>query len=238
LERVKSQLRLVPAAERDEFLLEIRSHLYEAYKQTPGEDDVARILTVLRNLGEPAEVVSDRLPRTMVRSGAKRTLPLYVVGGILIALFGIPLGFGGVAALGGLLLALTGVVAAFYATAGGVVLVGGVVLSLGLTRILLPDLFDFLVARGFIQINGPPGELFDRIAPSDQGLLLILLAGVLAASGLGMMWLGTYLVRGLRFLFSLAFDGMHRLAQRIRRKLRQHPFGLPASEVSFVSNHK
>ena len=45
LERVKSQLRLVPVRERDEFLREIESHLYEAYQQTPGEDDVARIAT-------------------------------------------------------------------------------------------------------------------------------------------------------------------------------------------------
>lgn len=78
LERVKSQLRLAPVRERNEFLAEIESHLYEAYQQTPGEDDVAGILAVLRNLGEPAEVVSDRLPRTMARSGTKRNLPLYV----------------------------------------------------------------------------------------------------------------------------------------------------------------
>ena len=63
LERVKSQLRLVPTREQNEFLREIESHLYEAYRQTPGDDDVARILAVLRNLGEPAEVVSDRLAR-------------------------------------------------------------------------------------------------------------------------------------------------------------------------------
>ena len=74
---------------------EIQSHVYEAYQQMPGEDDVARIFAVLRNLGEPGEVVADRLPGAMVRSGTRRNLPLYVAGGILIALFGIPLGFGG-----------------------------------------------------------------------------------------------------------------------------------------------
>src|SRR5271167_172680 len=88
LERVKSQLRLVPVREQSEFLREIESHVYEAYQQTPGEDDVARILAVLRNLGEPAQVVSDRLPGAMLRSGAKRKIPLYIIGGILIALFG------------------------------------------------------------------------------------------------------------------------------------------------------
>lgn len=34
LERVKSQLRLVPAREQDDFLREIQSHLYEAYQQS------------------------------------------------------------------------------------------------------------------------------------------------------------------------------------------------------------
>ena len=43
LERVTAQLRLVPAQEHDEFLREIKSHVYEAYQQTPGEDEVARI---------------------------------------------------------------------------------------------------------------------------------------------------------------------------------------------------
>src|SRR5260370_26673188 len=99
LQRVKSQLRPVPPREQEDFLREIQSHVYEAYQQTPGDDDVVRILVVLRKLGEPAEVVSDRLPAAMVRSGTKRSLPLYVVGGILIALFGIPLGFGGVGVL-------------------------------------------------------------------------------------------------------------------------------------------
>ena len=116
MERVKSQLGLVPIREQNEFLREIESHLYEAYQQTPGDDDVARILAVLRNLGEPAEVVSDRLPGTMVRSGTKRNLPLYVVGGILIALFGIPLGFGGLGVLVGILGGLAGMLVAFYAT--------------------------------------------------------------------------------------------------------------------------
>ena len=69
LERVRLQLRTVPARERDEFLREIESHLYEAYQNTPGDDAVARILAVMRNFGEPAEVVADRLPGAMVRSG-------------------------------------------------------------------------------------------------------------------------------------------------------------------------
>lgn len=235
LERVKSQLRLVPAHEQGEFLREIESHLYEAYQRTPGEDDVARILAVLRNFGEPGEVVSDRLPGAMVRSGTKHNLPLYVVGGIFIALFGIPLGFGGVGVLVGLLAALAGILVAYYATAGSFLLVGALTMLLGLTRILLPQLFDRLVVLGYIQINGPVGEFLDHFSPSYQGLLMILFASVFAAGGLGMLWLGRYMLRGLRFLFSLTFDWMRRFAQGVRRKLRRDNHEAPQlSKVSFV----
>ena len=218
LERVKSQLLLVPVREQNEFLREIESHVYEAYQQMPGEDDVARILAVLRNLGEPAEVVSDRLPGTMVRSGTKRNLPLYVVGGILIALFGLPLGFGGLGVLAGLLAAVAGVLIAFYAVTGSFLLVGSLVTLLGLTRFLSPQFFDRLVDLGFVQLGSPVGEFLDQFSPADQGLLMMLVGCILLGFGLGMLWLGKRLLRGLRFLFSLLFDRMRRLAQTVRRK--------------------
>jgi uncharacterized membrane protein len=220
LERVKSQLLLVPVREQNEFLREIESHVYEAYQQMPGEDDVARILAVLRNLGEPAEVVSDRLPGTMVRSGTKRNLPLYVVGGILIALFGLPLGFGGLGVLAGLLAAVAGVLIAFYAVTGSFLLVGSLVTLLGLTRFLSPQFFDRLVDLGFVQLGSPVGEFLDQFSPADQGLLMMLVGCILLGFGLGMLWLGKRLLRGLRFLFSLLFDRARRLAQTVRRKLR------------------
>jgi hypothetical protein len=203
----------------------------------PGDDDVARILAVLRNLGDPAEVVSDRLPGAMVRSGTKRNLPLYVVGGILIALFGVPLGFGGIGVLIGLLGALAGVLVAYYATAESILLVGAVFGSLGLTRIVVPELWDKLVTLGFIQMNGPVADFLDHFPVFDQNLLLLLFASVFVVSGLGMLRLGRYLLRGLRFLFSLVFDWTRRFAQSVQRKLRQdNRGGLPVSEVSFVKS--
>jgi uncharacterized membrane protein len=218
LERVKGHLRLIPTREQEEFLKEIQSHLYEAYQQTPGTDEVARILGVLRNLGEPAEVVSDRLPGVMVRSGAKRNQLLYVAGGILIALFGIPLGFGGVAVLMGLLGSLAGLVAAYYAITGSVLLVGAVFMLMGMIQIVLPQLWDKLIALGFIQLNGPPAQLLDTFSVPDQGLIMVLFAALFAVSGLGMLRLGKRLLRGLRFLVDLAFDWMRRFAQSIRRR--------------------
>jgi len=219
LERVKLQLRLVSVQEQVEFLREIDSHLLEAYQQTPGEDDVARILEVLRKFGEPAEVVADRLPGAMVRSGTRHNLPLYIVGGIFIALFGLPLGSAGAGVLVGLLAALAGFLAAYYAVAGSLLLVGAVTMLVGLARILLPQLFDRLVALGYIQMGGPVGEFLDNFPPFYQGLLMILFASTFAAGGLGMLWLGRHMLRGLRFLFSLTFDWMRRVAQSARRSL-------------------
>jgi hypothetical protein len=242
-ERVKSQLRLVPVREREEFLREIQSHVYEAYQQacqqasqqTQGDDDVARILVVLRNFGEPSEVVSDRLPGAMVRSGSKRNLPLYVLGGILIGLFGIPLGFGGVGVLVGLLAALAGILVAYFAAAGSILLVGGIFTLLAFIRFALPDVWDKLVMLGVIQINGPVAEYFDRLTPPEQALLMILIATVFAAAGLGLLWLGKYMLRGMRFLLSLTFDWTRRFAQTVRRKFRRDQReGVPASQVSFV----
>lgn len=221
LSRVRLQLRVLPPGEQEEFLRELQSHIYEAYQQTPGDDEVARILAVLRNLGEPAEVVSDRLPGALVRSGTKRNLPLYIAGGLIVALFGIPLGFGGVAVLFGLLAALSAVVVAYYATAGSILLVGTLCMILGLIRLGWPQLFDRLVTMGVIQLNGPPNEFFERMTPADQGLFLILFAAIFIAAGLGLLWLGRYLLRGLRFLFNLAFDWTRRSAQSLRRRFRR-----------------
>jgi uncharacterized membrane protein len=232
LERVKAQLLRVPVRERTEFLGEIESHLYEAYQQTPGEDDIARILAVLRNLGEPADVVSERLPHTMVRSGAKHNLPLYIVGGTLIALFGIPLGFGGLGVLVGILGALAGLTVAFYATAGSILLVGSLFMLLGLTRMLLPQLFDRLVVLGVVQITPPGSDFLDQFSPSEQGLLMMMFGSAWLACGVGMLWLGKHLLRGLRFLFGLLVDRTRRFAEVVRRKLRKDPFSGPAHASS------
>jgi len=227
LDRVKAQLRLVPVREQAEFLAEIESHLYEAYQQMAGEDDVARILAVLRNFGEPAEVVFERLPHTMARSGKKRNVPLYIVGGIFIALFGIPLGFGGLGVLVGILAALAGLLVAFCTTAGSVILVGALCVLLGLVQALFPALFDSLVAHGVIQMGGPVGDFLDHFTHFEQGLMFILFGSVWLACGWGMLRLGRYLFRGLRFLAMLLFDRTRRFARGVRGKLRPENRDVP-----------
>ncbi len=217
LERLKGKLMLIPALERDEFLREIQSHIYEAYNESPGNNDTQRILAVLRNLGDPAEVVADRLPGAMMRSGSSRNVPLYIVGGILLVLFGIPLGFGGFGILLGLMGALAGLLFAYYAVAGSLLFSGGVIMLLGVTRFLLPEFWE---NHAYIQIDAPVGAFLDSLPPSDAGLLMMLFAAVFLAGAWGMFRLGKHLLRGLRFLFGLTFDWMRRFAQSVRRKLR------------------
>jgi len=219
MDRLKLRLRSVPTAERDEFLQEIRSHIYESYLQSGEGDDVTRILAVLGKLGEPAEVVSDRLSETMLSSGTRRKFPLHIVAGIFIAVFGIPLGFGGVAVLAGILVALTGVLVSFYATMAAAFLVGAVFLVLGLTRIYEPAVWDRFLAYGIIQMSGPAAGIFDQLTPLGQGALMIALSGVFIVFGMVLLWLGKYLTRGLRFMFTLIFDWVRKLAARARHRL-------------------
>jgi uncharacterized membrane protein len=230
MERVKLQLRLAPVREQNEFLAEIESHVYEAYQaseRTQGGDEVARILAVLRNLGEPAEVVSDRLPGAMARSGAKRNLPLYILGGILIALFGMPLGLGGLGVLVGILAAIGGVLVAFYAAAGSFLLVGGVFALLGLIRALFPRLLDGLIMLDVVRIDAPTAEFLNHFSTFGQGLLMMLFGAFWLACGFGMVRIGKYLFRGLRFLVVLLFDRMRRLTRGARAKLRPETRDVP-----------
>jgi hypothetical protein len=73
---------------------------------------------------------------------------------------------------------------------------------------------------GIIQVNGP-AEFFNHLSPTGQAFIMIVFASLFLASGLGLLRLGKYLVRGLRFLVSLIFDGARRLGKTIRRKLRR-----------------
>jgi uncharacterized membrane protein len=222
MDRLKSRLSPVPALERDEFLQEIRSHIFESYLQAVASsesDDVTRILAVLGKLGEPAEVVADRFSEAMMNSGTRRKFPLHIVVGVLVALFGIPLGFGGIAVLLGVLVALTGIVLSFYATMAVVFLTGTMLMVLGLTRIYEPAVWDRLLGYGVMQMDGPVAALFGQLTPLGQGVFMIVLAGVFVVCGMAMLWLGKYLTRGLRFLFALVFDWIRRLAIRVRRRV-------------------
>ncbi len=124
LSRVRSNMKGVPELDRDDFIKEIDSHIYESYSDEKNGDEVGKILKVLKKFGEPADVFTKSAPKTMYKIGKEKNIPLYILIGALIAIFGLPLGFGGLGVILGILGVLLGIVAAYYAVAIGFTLGG------------------------------------------------------------------------------------------------------------------
>jgi hypothetical protein len=111
-------------------------------------------------------------------------------------MFGLPLGFAGVAMLLGGLGALLGLVAAFFATATLLLVTGVMGMGLGLLRMLNPDLWDRLVAQGFIQVHGRIGQFLTYYHRQLGALVFIFMA---VAGRTGMLWLSKRMLKGMRF---------------------------------------
>lgn len=217
LQRVGLQLKRFPNTDQAEVIKELSSHIFESYRSAICAEPVSRILEVLRKLGEPADVVAEKLQDSLLNIRRLKRVPLSVLGGIVIGLFGLPLGFAGVAVMLGGLAAVLALVTAFFATATLMLVTGVVGMGLGLVRMLNPELWDQLVAQGFIQVHGRVGQFFDLLSPPTQGALLVFAFMAVAAAGLGMLWLSKRLLRGLRFLFDLMLDRARTLFRRRRR---------------------
>ncbi len=95
-------------------------------------------------------------------------------------------------------------------------------------------MFDQLTLLGFVQISAPTADFLEHFSRPEQNLLMILFGGVWLAIGAGMLWLGRYLFRGLRFLFALLFDRMRRLTQGFRGMLSQKREASPVLPLSFA----
>ena len=217
LQRVGIQLKRFPNSDQEEVLKELSSHIYESYGGESDSEPIDRILKVLRRLGGPADVVAEKLQESLLNLGKLKKVPLYVLAGIVVGMFGLPLGFAGVTMLVGGLGAVLGLVAAFFATAVLLLITGVIGVSLGLVRMLNPDLWYQLVAQGFIQVQGRIGQFFDLLSPAAQGALLVFFFMAIAAAGLGMLWLSKRMLRGLRFFFDLMLDRARTLFKRRRR---------------------
>jgi len=211
LERVQDQLHSVPLHERNEFLKEIRSHLFESYQQTSGSDDVTRILQVLRKMGEPAEVASERMPSLIPQTRSKWKILPHILAGVLVALIGIPFGLGGVALLVGVLVALTGVLVACYASAIAAFSAAAMFLVLGLIRSYQPELWERLIINGLIEMDRQFAVLFDSLSPVGQASLMMSLSCILAIVGLGMLWLGSRMKHVVRSVYLLESNALRKL---------------------------
>ena len=194
LERLKKGLKGLPGKDRDELAKEINSHIYESFRNDPTPDEVARILKVLDKLGEPADVISARMPEAMVTLGKKRRLPFLILAGLLIAFFGVPLGLGGLSAAVGIIIGVLAVIVSFYIVAFSLILAGWLSAVLLIVRLVVPGFLD-------------PWVNIYPLVPDPTFNIVIYIVGalVLSAIGFGMLWLGSRMMRGVRFVFRLLF---------------------------------
>jgi uncharacterized membrane protein len=190
LDRLKKGLRGIPAKDQDELVKEINSHIYESFRSDPTPDEVARILKVLDKLGEPADVISARMPEFMVTLGKKKKLPFLILAGVLIAFFGVPLGLSGLGAAVSLILGILAVVLAFYIAAFSLILTGWLSAVVMIVRLFSPGFLD------------PWIDIYPLVSdPTFNTVIYIVGALLIAALGFGMLWLGSRLMRGVRFVF-------------------------------------
>lgn len=194
LDRLKKGLRGIPAKDQEELVKEIHSHIYESFRNDPAGDEVARILRVLDKLGEPATVISARMPEAMVTLGKKKKLPFLILAGVLIAFFGVPLGLGGLGAAIGLIIAVLALIFSFYITAFSLILAGWLSAVILIVRIFSPGFLDRWI------------DIYPLVSdPTSNTIIYIVGALLIAAVGFGMLWLGSRMMRGVRFVFRLLF---------------------------------
>jgi len=192
LERLRAGLKGIPAKDQDELVKEIHSHIYESFQNDPTPDEVARVLKVLDKLGEPAAVIAARMPEAMVTLGKKRKLPFLILAGALIAFFGVPLGLGGLGAAVGLLIGVLAVIMAFYIVAFSLILAGWLSAAVLTIRFINPTFLDRWIS------------VYPLVSdPTSNTIIHIIGALLLAGLGFGMLWLGSRLMRGVRFVFRL-----------------------------------
>jgi uncharacterized membrane protein len=195
LERLKKGLKGIPAKDQDELIKEITSHIYESFRNEPNGDEVSRILKVLDKLGEPAAVISARMPEAMVTLGKKKKLPFLILAGVLIAFFAVPLGLGGLSAAVGLIIGVLALIVSFYIVAFSLILAGWLSAVIMIVRLFSPGFLD------------PWIDIYPLVSdPTFNAIIYIFGALLIAALGFGLLWLGSRMMRGVRFVFRLLFD--------------------------------
>lgn len=217
LEKLGSQLKGMNEKDQQEILAEIRSHIYESFSSDGEGDEIDRALRALKRLGEPGEVVSNRVGASVTQLGKKKKSLLYILAGFLIVFFAAPLGMVGLGLVAGLLAFLAGLLVVYFATAVVFVLSGFLCALVGLVTIISPDLF--------LEINRWAGEAVFQFGPFQNhpqvaGVLTLIMAMMLAALGLLMLWSGKHIWRGLRFVFHLVMDKIRSLFARGRKTER------------------
>jgi uncharacterized membrane protein len=215
LERLAARLKGMPAGDRRELVDEIRSHIYESYVNESAGEEIERILAVLRRLGEPADVISSRMPQAVARLGKGRRAPLYILAGILIALLGVPLGIGAVAILVGLLAGLLGLLITFYGAGISLVVAGFLTSVASAIAILAPGiLYSINDAVGAEVVQFGPFQHNPQLA----GTIGLIVSLIVIGLGLLMLWSGKYIWRGFRFVIVLVGQKVRSIFDHWSRK--------------------
>jgi uncharacterized membrane protein len=210
LGRLKKNLKGIPVKDQEELVKEIHSHIYESFRADTAGDEVTRILRVLDKLGEPANVISSRMPEAMVTLGKKKKLPFLILAGVLIAFFGVPLGMGGLSAAVGIIIGVLALILSFYIVAFSLILTGWLTAVILIIRVFSPGFLD------------PWIDIYPLVSdPTLNTVIYIFGALLMAALGFGMFWLGTRMMRGVRFVFRF-------LVEKIKNWRKRSPVAAPA----------
>jgi len=195
LERLKKGLKGISAKDQEDLVKEIHSHIYESFRSDPTPDEVTRVLKVLDKLGEPAAVISARMPDAMVTLGKKKKLPFLILAGLLIAFFGVPLGMSGIGLVAGIIIAILGLVLAFYVLAFSMILTGWLAAVILIIRLVVPGFLD------------PYMDIYPLVPDPTFNLVIYIIGALLiSAIGFGLLWVGSRMMRGIRFVFRFLFD--------------------------------
>ncbi len=207
LDRLKYQLAGFPAVDREDLLREISCHIDEAFAAEVGNDEMSRLFRVLRRLGEPVDVISERMSPAMVKMGKKKGLPFYIISGILIVLFGLPLGAGVFGILIGVLAAVFGILVAYFATAVSLFVSGAIGIVASAIYILDPGIVDRITQAlgGTEQIHFVAFGNVLNLSPQAEGVICLIICVILAGIGALMLWGGRYLLRGIGYLFRISW---------------------------------
>ncbi len=203
LNRFKQRLKSFPEKDRNELVKEIHSHIYESFTNDPTENEVERIFNVLDKLGEPDDVISSRMPDAMVSMGKKKKRPLYILAGVFLALFGLPLGLGGVMLLFGFVITLAGLIFCYYAIAISLVLAGWLGAIISIIRIINPYFLD-----SYIEITSVVSD------PTLNGIITLSVCLITAAMGILLFWLGRHIMRGFKYLVVLPFEKIKEIKKK------------------------
>lgn len=210
LMRLKQHLRGLPEADQQELVKEIHSHIFESFRDDPTENEVDRILKVLDKLGEPADVISSRMSPAMVNMGKKRKLPLYILAGTAIALFGVPLGLSGISILLAIFITILALLASYYLIAGSLLVCGWIGMMASILALINPHLMDV------------PYIQFPPLSPDPtlNAILSLIVSAILSIVGIVLLWLGKYAIRGIKFLFNLTLEKIRGFRKRRRPQVR------------------